>query len=651
MSALRDFRSDYLGPLYSAVPGQQSTGAGDKPDQTDDTGLVAAGVISISPDGGNTDEPDPQPDVEYDFCAKFADAGKLPSGPFSVVFELSGDLSWKMSFRQESGLKPGASVLAVVHFGKFPNQFGVYHLTACIEADSAPDAPICCAGPYDFKVNTADQSQTQTDDQSQDQTNDQSQSETVDQAQDVSQDPSASSQAQTNDQSQPQTDDQSQTQSDDQSQNQTDDQSQTQSDDQSQTPTDDQSQTHSGDQSQNQTDDQEQNQGDNQPQSHTDDHSQSQTDDQEQNQGDNQPQSHTDNHSQTQGGDQTETQTDDQEQNQTDDDAQNQCHDLNYIPATQDASQASDDNGARCQPDIPDTPSPQLPPEDSEQQECVETIIYVQKGLNPDLEELNGHMVGEVVLDVTDAGMWGVKFCKIAVQAAKTTLGAAVRHAAAGIGAEVLVTAGLILIMAETFPEETIPRSLGCPEQCPYCPQMSAAKGPGAQCLNAPGHCGQHQCQNNHTWVTDGDPAQTNGSQSNGDAGTSAPPPNTPDSGDGNGGFTPAPGGQSDDPDQGRTCQAPPEGSGGSTPGAADQSSDSDHGVVPGAGDASVRDATVNSGNVGGDDGDGGGRPDASVPPPGETDQGGSCQTPADDSGTSTPAPAAQSNDADQGGS
>jgi hypothetical protein len=32
-------------------------------------------------------------------------------------------------------------------------------------------------------------------------------------------------------------------------------------------------------------------------------------------------------------------------------------------------------------------------------------------------------------------------------------------------------------------------------------PQMSAAEGPGGQCLNAPGHIGKHQCQNNHTWV------------------------------------------------------------------------------------------------------------------------------------------------------
>jgi hypothetical protein len=618
MSALRDFRSDYLGPLYSAAPGQQSTGAGNKPDQTDDTGLVAAGVISISPDGGNTDEPDPQPDVEYDFCAKFANSGKLPSGPFSVVFELSGDMSWKMSFRQEAGLKPGASVLAVVHFGKFPNQFGVYHLTACIEADSAPDAPICCAGPYDFKVNTADQSQNQTDDQSQTQTDDQSQSrtdyqaqsETVDQAHGVGQDPSASSQTRTDDRSQPQTDDQPQTQSDNQSQSQTDDQSQTQTDDQLQIQNDDQSQSQNNDQPQTQTEDQ------------------------------------------LEGDDQSQTQNDDQEQNQTDDDAQNQCHDLNYTPAPDGASHANDDNGGSCQPDIPDTPSPLLPPDDPKPKECVETMFYVQKGLNPDLSAIEAQQGRETAVHL--GAELGGKVVQVFVYMCETegaTLTKALGAAAEGIGAELIVTAGILLIMLEEFPEEGKLRSLGCPEQCPYCPQACAADGPGGQCLNAPGHCGQHQCQNNHTWTTEGDPAQTNGSQSNGDAETSPPPPNTPESGDGNGGFTPAPGGQSDDPDQGGACQAPPEGSDGSTPAAADQSSDSDHGIVPGAGDASVPDATVRSDNVGGDDGGGGEKPDASVPPPGEPDLGGSCQTPADDSGSSTPAPAAQSNDADQGGS
>ena len=48
----------------------------------------------------------------------------------------------------------GVTVLAVVHFGKFPNQFVSYHLSACIYSNSAPEKPISCAGEFDFPVNT-----------------------------------------------------------------------------------------------------------------------------------------------------------------------------------------------------------------------------------------------------------------------------------------------------------------------------------------------------------------------------------------------------------------------------------------------------------------------------------------------------------------
>jgi hypothetical protein len=53
-------------------------------------------------------------------------------------------------------LKAGASVRAVVHFGKFPNKFANYNLSACIYSDSAPEAAIRCAGEFGIVVNTKD---------------------------------------------------------------------------------------------------------------------------------------------------------------------------------------------------------------------------------------------------------------------------------------------------------------------------------------------------------------------------------------------------------------------------------------------------------------------------------------------------------------
>jgi hypothetical protein len=124
--------------------------------QTDDSQLVTTGTISISPDGGTTDEAFPKPDIEYDFCVNVANPGKLKTGAFFVRFTLSGDQDppLDLDFQQDAGLDTGANVQAVAHFGKFPNKFGTYDLTACIYSTSAPDKPINCAGDYGFTINT-----------------------------------------------------------------------------------------------------------------------------------------------------------------------------------------------------------------------------------------------------------------------------------------------------------------------------------------------------------------------------------------------------------------------------------------------------------------------------------------------------------------
>jgi len=123
---------------------------------TDDSKLVTTDTVYVSPDGGDTDEAFPKPDVEYDFCVDVANAGELPSGPFFVRFNLSGDQDppLDLDFAQDAGLDAGASVKAVVHFGMFPNKFVDYHLEACIYAKSAPEKPINCAGSFGFPINT-----------------------------------------------------------------------------------------------------------------------------------------------------------------------------------------------------------------------------------------------------------------------------------------------------------------------------------------------------------------------------------------------------------------------------------------------------------------------------------------------------------------
>jgi hypothetical protein len=132
------------------------TGGDDQASKTDSSGLVTTSPISISPDGGSTDEPFPKQGVEYDFCVNVANGGKLPSGPFFVRFTLSGDQDPPLTLDSDpnGGLDSGDKTQAVVHFGKFPNKFATYHLTACIFAKADPSKAINCAGDYDFTINS-----------------------------------------------------------------------------------------------------------------------------------------------------------------------------------------------------------------------------------------------------------------------------------------------------------------------------------------------------------------------------------------------------------------------------------------------------------------------------------------------------------------
>src|SRR2546423_7137925 len=65
-------------------------------------------------------------------------------------------MSFEASSAHDAGLKAGATALAKVHFGKFPNKFANYRLSACIFSDSAPEAAISCAGEFGIVVNTKD---------------------------------------------------------------------------------------------------------------------------------------------------------------------------------------------------------------------------------------------------------------------------------------------------------------------------------------------------------------------------------------------------------------------------------------------------------------------------------------------------------------
>jgi hypothetical protein len=139
------------------LAGEKKSKQMDAPDaKTDDSKLVTADTVFVSPDGGTTGEALPKPDTEYDFCVNIANRARLRSGPFFARFNLSGDQDppLDLDFEQGDWLDAGATAFAVVHFKKFPNQFANYLLIACIYSKSAPEKAINCAGAFDFPVNT-----------------------------------------------------------------------------------------------------------------------------------------------------------------------------------------------------------------------------------------------------------------------------------------------------------------------------------------------------------------------------------------------------------------------------------------------------------------------------------------------------------------
>lgn len=154
MSAIRDFmsyvKSQSSSAAYSA-PAPSPTGAGKTAGPTDDTGLRAYDTVYVSPDGGETDEPFPEPDVEYDIAVHLRNTAKLPSGPCIVVFKLSGSKTWDAKVPFEDGLKAGEDVRAAAYYGKFDDGQECT-LSACVYKESDLNTPISCAGEFGFKA-------------------------------------------------------------------------------------------------------------------------------------------------------------------------------------------------------------------------------------------------------------------------------------------------------------------------------------------------------------------------------------------------------------------------------------------------------------------------------------------------------------------
>src|SRR4249920_328712 len=97
--------------------------------------------VYMSPDGGTTNEPFPQPGVEYDFCIDIFNTGDLPSDAFYVRFALDdgNGKTQNLDFKQDAGLDAGQHVKAVAHFGSFGDEDIDYTLTACIYSPPAPE--------------------------------------------------------------------------------------------------------------------------------------------------------------------------------------------------------------------------------------------------------------------------------------------------------------------------------------------------------------------------------------------------------------------------------------------------------------------------------------------------------------------------------
>src|SRR5262245_16863048 len=100
---MRQFNSSLQTPGQPTGAGNAPVQAGDSKPQTDNSGLRTEPTVWVrDPDGNN--EPFPRPDVDYDFCLEVVNTGKLPSGPFMVVFKLEGDMNWDDKFEQTAGL-------------------------------------------------------------------------------------------------------------------------------------------------------------------------------------------------------------------------------------------------------------------------------------------------------------------------------------------------------------------------------------------------------------------------------------------------------------------------------------------------------------------------------------------------------------------
>ena len=150
-------------PFFYYSPGGDELATGTATDagtQKDNSKLVISGPISISPDGGETDEAFPKPNVPYDFVAYVVNTGAQKSDSFFVKFKFDPESAnpnpdAELTFKQDAGLDSNADVQAVVHFGSFPNTFNTYDLEACVYAASAPDDPINCTS-YGITINTED---------------------------------------------------------------------------------------------------------------------------------------------------------------------------------------------------------------------------------------------------------------------------------------------------------------------------------------------------------------------------------------------------------------------------------------------------------------------------------------------------------------
>ncbi|GAA3925236.1 hypothetical protein GO495_03890 [Chitinophaga oryziterrae] len=121
----------------------------------DPSSLVPTENTWVSNDGGTTIVSDPVQGEPYDFCITIANKGKTDSGSFMVKFVLSGDQNPPLELPTEAmdSLAPGASVLAVVHYGAFENKFGIFHVQATVYTADGKQNISTDAG-FDFTIHS-----------------------------------------------------------------------------------------------------------------------------------------------------------------------------------------------------------------------------------------------------------------------------------------------------------------------------------------------------------------------------------------------------------------------------------------------------------------------------------------------------------------